>query len=106
MIRGIRSLPSFLVCQPINELAPMTITRRKLLQKASVLAGATGLSFTNPSTDNGDKGQELRTTPDSTVDPIELLDFEPLARKRITPVAWEYISSGAGDELSLRWNRE
>jgi len=84
----------------------MRITRRKLLQKASVLAGATGLSFTNPSTDNGDKGQELRATPDSTVDPIELLDFEPLARKRITPDAWEYISSGAGDELSLRWNRE
>src|SRR5262245_40315629 len=81
----------------------MTITRRKLLQNTSVLVGSTALSFNNASMT---EGQEVRKTPEGIVDPIELLDFEPLARKQITPVAWEYISSGAGDEISLRWNRE
>jgi 4-hydroxymandelate oxidase len=81
----------------------MTISRRKLLQNASVLVGTTGISFNNASRD---EGQDVRATPDTAADPIELLEIEPLARKRLTPAAWEYISSGAGDEISLRWNRE
>ncbi|MCI0387217.1 MAG: alpha-hydroxy-acid oxidizing protein [Acidobacteria bacterium] len=39
-------------------------------------------------------------------DAINLFDFEPLARARISPMAWEYISGGAGDEVTLRWNRD
>jgi len=35
-----------------------------------------------------------------------LADFETLARERIPVMAWEYIAGGAGDETSLRWNRE
>jgi 4-hydroxymandelate oxidase len=34
------------------------------------------------------------------------MDFEPRARERMTRNAWEYINGGAGDEISLRWNRE
>ena len=33
-------------------------------------------------------------------------DFEPRARERISHIAYEFISGGAGDELSLKWNRE
>ena len=35
-----------------------------------------------------------------------VMDFEPRARERMTRNAWEYINGGAGDEISLRWNRE
>ena len=35
-----------------------------------------------------------------------LADFEPLARERMSAMAWEYIASGAADEVTLRWNRE
>ena len=35
-----------------------------------------------------------------------LADFEPLAKERLSHFAYEYISSGAADELTLRWNRE
>ena len=34
------------------------------------------------------------------------MDFEPRARERISHIAYEFISGGAGDELSLKWNRE
>ncbi|MEO8360573.1 MAG: alpha-hydroxy acid oxidase [Vicinamibacteria bacterium] len=33
-------------------------------------------------------------------------DFEPRAHERMTHNAWEYINGGAGDEITLRWNRE
>jgi 4-hydroxymandelate oxidase len=33
-------------------------------------------------------------------------DFEALARERLSHMAFEYLASGAGDEATLRWNRE
>jgi 4-hydroxymandelate oxidase len=38
--------------------------------------------------------------------PVSLRDFERLASEAMTRVAWEFISSGAGDELTVRWNEE
>ncbi len=35
---------------------------------------------------------------------LTLEDYERAARERVDPVAWEYIASGAADEISLRWN--
>jgi 4-hydroxymandelate oxidase len=35
-----------------------------------------------------------------------LADFEAAAREPVSPMAWEYINGGAGDEISLRWNGE
>src|SRR5258708_11024646 len=37
---------------------------------------------------------------------LSLYDFESEAHTRITPAAWDRISGGAADELTLRWNRE
>jgi 4-hydroxymandelate oxidase len=37
---------------------------------------------------------------------LTLEDYERAARDKIDPVAWEYISSGAADEISLRWNMD
>lgn len=35
---------------------------------------------------------------------LTLEDYEHAARKRIDPVAWEYIAGGAADEITVRWN--
>jgi 4-hydroxymandelate oxidase len=35
-----------------------------------------------------------------------LSDFEALARERLSPMAYEYVSGGAGSEVTLRWNEE
>jgi 4-hydroxymandelate oxidase len=37
--------------------------------------------------------------------PINLFDYEALARERIDPIAWDYIAGGAEDEVTLRANR-
>jgi 4-hydroxymandelate oxidase len=39
------------------------------------------------------------------MDPINLFEYEPLARERIDAVSWDYYQSGANDELTLRENR-
>ena len=38
--------------------------------------------------------------------PLTIADFEPLARSRMEPAAWDYYAGGAGDELTLADNRE
>lgn len=40
------------------------------------------------------------------MEPVNLHDFEALARERIEPGAFEYIAGGAGDEVSLHANVE
>lgn len=39
-------------------------------------------------------------------EPVSLADFERLARPRMTPMAFEYVNGGAGDELTLGWNHD
>ena len=39
-------------------------------------------------------------------DLLTLDDFETLARERLPHMAWEFVSSGAADEVTLRANRE
>lgn len=43
--------------------------------------------------------------PVANASPVCLADFELLAKAKLSHFAYEYISSGAGDELTLRWNR-
>ncbi len=81
----------------------MAITRREVLLSAGALVG-THVFSPNPSgaiafAQSADATQEIAGA-------VNLFDFEPLARSRISPMAWEYISGGAGDEVTLRWNRD
>ena len=39
------------------------------------------------------------------MDPINLFEYEALARARMEPTAWSYYQSGAEDEVTLRENR-
>ncbi|MFD2523097.1 alpha-hydroxy acid oxidase [Emticicia soli] len=36
---------------------------------------------------------------------VNLFDFEQMAATRMSRMAYEYVASGAADEISLRWNR-
>jgi 4-hydroxymandelate oxidase len=38
--------------------------------------------------------------------PVNLAEYEPLARARLTPMAYHYVAGGSGDEITLRRNRE
>lgn len=38
--------------------------------------------------------------------PVNLLEFEPLARQRLSRPVWDYVAQGAADEITLRRNRE
>src|SRR5262245_58323131 len=37
---------------------------------------------------------------------VSLADYERLAEKCLDANAWAYFAGGAGDEITLRWNRE
>jgi len=42
----------------------------------------------------------------TATDAINVMDFEPLARKALPPAHWGYLSTGVDDDLTLRMNRE
>ena len=44
-------------------------------------------------------------SPDPTAG-INLFDIERMAEEKMTRMAYEYVASGAADELTLRWNRQ
>src|SRR5271154_852886 len=44
--------------------------------------------------------------PESAKDAINVMDFEPLARKALPPAHWGYMATGVDDDLTLNMNRE
>jgi len=38
--------------------------------------------------------------------PVNVHEYEPLARAAMSPMAWDYLAGGSGDERTLAWNRE
>ncbi len=42
----------------------------------------------------------------SAKDALNVMDFEPLARKALPPAHWGYMATGVDDDLTLRMNRE
>src|SRR5712692_161409 len=42
----------------------------------------------------------------SPKDALEVMDFEPLARKALPPAHWGYLATGVDDDATLRMNRE
>jgi len=88
----------------IREQKPQT-TRRELLFSAGALAGGTLLSRRAPAL--GFRKQQGVQPPDPAfVDAVSISDLEAIAQRRMEHMAWEYVSGGAADEITLRWNRE
>ncbi len=44
--------------------------------------------------------------PASAKDAVNVMDFEPLARKALPPAHWGYMATGVDDDLTLNMNRE
>ena len=42
----------------------------------------------------------------TAADALNVMDFEPLARKALSPAHWGYLQTGVDDDLTLRANRE
>jgi 4-hydroxymandelate oxidase len=79
------------------------MTRREILLSACALAGTPGrLSAAQPQ----NNVQQFTPTSQTPAEAVNLSDYEALARERIPRMAYEYISGGAADEITLRWNRE
>jgi 4-hydroxymandelate oxidase len=43
--------------------------------------------------------------PEAPLGPLNVFDYERIARERLAPSAWAYYSDGAGDRVTLRANR-
>ncbi|MSU69747.1 MAG: alpha-hydroxy-acid oxidizing protein [Opitutaceae bacterium] len=57
-----------------------------------------------PGTDSG--AGRTRAARSSAVGPVDVADYERLAPAHMSAMAWDYLSGGAEDELTLRWNHE
>jgi 4-hydroxymandelate oxidase len=79
------------------------MTRREILLSACALAG-TPARLSVAQSRGGVQESTLRS--ETPAGAVSLSDFEALARERIPRMAYEYISGGAADEITLRWNRE
>jgi 4-hydroxymandelate oxidase len=80
----------------------MNMTRRQMVLSTVGALGATSLPtvaadpLPSPREGNAGKLSEL----------VSLDDFERAARERMAAMAYEFVASGAADEITIRWNRE
>src|SRR4030095_685880 len=86
----------------------MKLNRRDMLTLAGVAVSGAALGRLEAAEPRpSDTKPGLRAKPQRAgVAAVCLADFEPLAKERFSHFAYEYISSGAADELTIRWNRE
>lgn len=72
-------------------------TRRAALRKLVGIFGAAPLAW----------AQEDKVDPDDPLyEPANVMDFIPLAKAKLDPIAFDYLEGGGEDEVSLRDNRE
>src|ERR1041385_7895034 len=81
------------------------LSRRRMLVSTGAILGATFSSSL--------KADQVRASSRRLFNPIDysseavcLPDFEALARKRMSRMAYELVAGGAADEITVRWNRE
>jgi 4-hydroxymandelate oxidase len=82
----------------------MQFTRREAL--ASTGGWAVGAILPSTKAFGQDSNPSLQPVAVSYPEPICLADFEPLAKAKMSATSWEYITAGAGDEITVRWNKE
>src|SRR5437879_3013447 len=85
----------------------MKTTRRQALLSGAAIATAAALPFQKDMAANPEPSNSSKPSADQIfADAVSLSDFEGVAHERMSHMAWEYINSGAADEITLRWNRE
>ncbi len=81
----------------------MPVTRREALLSAGALAAAGVLPAVQA---QSNKSKTESPIAEDSGEPVCLTDFEPLAKQRMSHLAWEYINGAAADETTVKWNRE
>jgi 4-hydroxymandelate oxidase len=77
-------------------------TRRDMLLSSATAVAAAALT---PATARAHAiAQAAQQTPGSLL--ASLSDYEKAAQTSMSPLAWEYVSGGAGDEKTLAWNHD
>src|SRR5450432_3639604 len=71
----------------------------RFLAASPLAAQAFAQNSTNPYT-------PAYMAPESAKDALDVMDFEPLARKALPPAHWGYMATGVDDDLTLNMNRE
>lgn len=88
----------------------MTTTRRQaILGLGAAVAAAAALptpAFAAEPSQAKPQAKKKALLDQAFADAVSLSDFEAVAEKRMTHMAWEYVNSGAADQITLRWNRE
>jgi 4-hydroxymandelate oxidase len=91
----------------------MPPTRREALKSVAAFAAAAALPLTTRGQETPkDAAKSSPATPKqrmmaaSAAEPVCLTDFEPLAKAKMSHMAWEYVNSAAADEITVKWNRE
>ena len=81
------------------------VTRRQVLQ--SVASAAAAMSILPAAAIAAPPASvPLQLIPETAAEPLaSLSDYEAAARSKMTPMAWEYVTGGAGDEQTLAWNK-
>lgn len=82
----------------------MPFTRREALVSTGALAAVS--VFPSAKTMIQDANPPSQAASAVGPEPICLADFEPLAKSKMSAMAWEYVTAGAGDELTVQWNKE
>src|SRR4051794_26745059 len=85
----------------------MEQTRRDLLKTISALTGTLMIPFAGQSQVVGQTQLPMvNGDPTDLSEIINLFDFEKVAEEKMTKMAYEYVASGAADEITLHWNRQ
>src|SRR5881275_2577499 len=80
----------------------MAITRREALLSAGVMAAAGVL----PTPSRAQSPQKSEVPAALGPEFACLTDFEPVAKQRMSSMAWEYVNGAAADEITVKGNRE
>jgi len=82
----------------------MPYSRRNILQSLGALAGASLLSVDSKASQNSK--MPVPMDPINIDQVVNLYDFEKMAKENMTHMAYEFVSSGAADEITVGWNRQ
>ena len=82
----------------------MPFTRREALLSTGMLVAASAVPLA--ATAEQETTSPSQSAPVASMEPVCLADFEPLAKAKMPVMGWEYVSGGAADELTMKWNKE
>ena len=85
----------------------MRPSRRKAIKQFATLFGTSAL-FGNLPASRGQQTSEAsieQYLDDPLLQPVHVRDFEPLAKAKLDPLAYDYLVGGSEDEVSLRDNQ-